>query len=412
MQKQEGAVILIPADILARCTVLAGNDRSISNASVTIFDSLRLAFLSDLSRHLLADARVRSMPDVATFAYWIRSANLNRIANTYKQSSEFRVGLGLSFHICPANVPVNFAFSMAFGLLAGNSCVLRLPSRSSETVDVLVESISSLLREPKYHELNDGLHLIRYEHDDVVNRHWLAMADGRIVWGGDATVAHMRSMPCAPRSREVAFSDRYSFAVLDPRAVLDLDKNELSKLCAALFNDIYLMDQGACSSPQLYVWLGSDRDVEIAKSLLWPALASYAKERYTLQPVHVMDKYVQLCSQIAHNTHISSVQWGDNWLYRVELSDVQSDQEQCRGYFGTVYEVTLDSLERLAFIVNERYQTLTYFGIDIDTIKKWLMLNKVRGIDRVVPIGKAIDMDVIWDGYDIIRSLSREVTIE
>ena len=33
------------------------------------------------------------------------------------------------------------------------------------------------------------------------------------------------------------------------------------------------------------------------------------------------------------------------------------------------------------------------------------------GIDRVVPIGQALDMTFIWDGYDINRLLSREIEI-
>ena len=31
------------------------------------------------------------------------------------------------------------------------------------------------------------------------------------------------------------------------------------------------------------------------------------------------------------------------------------------------------------------------------------------GIDRVVPVGKALDMDVIWDGYMLVEQLSRIV---
>jgi hypothetical protein len=33
------------------------------------------------------------------------------------------------------------------------------------------------------------------------------------------------------------------------------------------------------------------------------------------------------------------------------------------------------------------------------------------GIDRIVPMGKAMDFALIWDGYDLIRQMSRRVTI-
>ena len=40
------------------------------------------------------------------------------------------------------------------------------------------------------------------------------------------------------------------------------------------------------------------------------------------------------------------------------------------------------------------------------------MRNNLLGIDRVVPIGKALDISLIWDGYDVIDSLSRTITLE
>ena len=30
------------------------------------------------------------------------------------------------------------------------------------------------------------------------------------------------------------------------------------------------------------------------------------------------------------------------------------------------------------------------------------------GIDRFVPIGKALGIDIIWDGYEVLKSLSRD----
>jgi hypothetical protein len=38
--------------------------------------------------------------------------------------------------------------------------------------------------------------------------------------------------------------------------------------------------------------------------------------------------------------------------------------------------------------------------------------NGLSGIDRIVPVGKALDMGVIWDGYDLIRTMSRIVNTQ
>ena len=60
-------------------------------------------------------------------------------------------------------------------------------------------------------------------------------------------------------------------------------------------------------------------------------------------------------------------------------------------------------------IINNKYQTLTYFGLEKSSLKNFVIDNKLIGIDRIVPIGQALDMCLIWDGFDVIKSLSRIV---
>ena len=114
----------------------------------------------------------------------------------YSLDRQLRIGLGLTFHICPANVPVNFAYSMAFGLLAGNSCVLRLPSKESDSATLLVQAINAQLADPSHLAMRQVLLLLRFERDDDLSRFWISAADGRVVWGGDETVAHMFARSC------------------------------------------------------------------------------------------------------------------------------------------------------------------------------------------------------------------------
>ncbi len=67
----------------------------------------------------------------------------------------------------------------------------------------------------------------------------------------------------------------------------------------------------------------------------------------------------------------------------------------------------MNTLEGLCPIVNEKYQTLTYFGVEAEKLQEMVMKNCLRGIDRIVPVGKAMDIGIVWDGYDIIGILSR-----
>ncbi len=404
-------MIPIPNNLSHKVTVLAGAVNSISNYPVETFNETRIEFLAELSRRLLADSVAKSLPDVATFAFWCRRANLMQIRRIYLKEERFRMGLGLTFHICPANVPVNFAFSMAFGLLSGNTCVLRLPSKASASADILVKLISSQLEQPQFHQLRDALSLIRYDRDDEISRFWMSVSDGRIVWGGDKTVAHMRSFASKYRSREVSFSDRYSLCAVEPKSILRMEEPAFKKFCADLFNDIYLMDQAACSSPQLIAWIGEKEDVQSAQARLWSAVVKIAEEKYSLQAVHVMDKFVQSCRSAVSGPHVESIERSGNVLYRIALSALSQHQDECRGYFGTVHEVVLPNLDALAPIVNERYQTLTNQGIKNSDVREWIVRNQLRGIDRVVSVGHALDMNIVWDGYDVVNNLSRIIDI-
>ena len=76
------------------------------------------------------------------------------------------------------------------------------------------------------------------------------------------------------------------------------------------------------------------------------------------------------------------------------------------------YEYITNDINKISKYVNNKYQTLTYFGLDKKEIKKFIVENEVNGIDRVVPIGQALDMSFYWDGYDLNRILSRIVDIK
>ena len=41
-----------------------------------------------------------------------------------------------------------------------------------------------------------------------------------------------------------------------------------------------------------------------------------------------------------------------------------------------------------------------------------MLENNIFGIDRVVPIGSSLEIDLIWDGFDIVKTLSREVSFK
>ena len=60
-------------------------------------------------------------------------------------------------------------------------------------------------------------------------------------------------------------------------------------------------------------------------------------------------------------------------------------------------------------ICNSKFQTLTYFLNDNSVLENFLKRNNFVGVNRVVPIGQALEMSLNWDGNDLIRIMSRKI---
>ena len=105
--------------------------RSSSSAPLQPFAEDVIEWLNALSGSLLKDPQSRQYPDIVTFAFFCRRANLLKARTIYGscQDNQPRLGRGLVFHIAPSNVPVNFAYSLVAGLLAGNSNIVRVSQK-------------------------------------------------------------------------------------------------------------------------------------------------------------------------------------------------------------------------------------------------------------------------------------------
>ena len=374
------------------------------------YDERACELLHQLSLRLLADPAARPFTDVMAFAFWCRRANIARLQRDYAEPRA-RLGRGLVFHVAPSNVPANFAYSWAFALLAGNASVVRVSSKEFAQVDLICRTLGQLLQSPGFAELAAMTAVVRYPHDDGLTAQFSAMCHARIVWGGDRAIAAIRQAPLAARATEIAFADRYSFCAMDAASVLQADGKTLSRLAEGFYNDVFLMDQNACSSPHLLVWLGAPEQIAAAQAAFWPAAHAVAAARMELQPVHAVDKYTLLCRNAAEHGNVAASVRHGNHLYRVALDSVAAGVDGLRGKYGMVYEFNARQLDEVAHIVNSKYQTLTYFGLSHEQGAGFVLRNRLAGIDRIVPVGSALDMGIIWDGYDLVRSLSRIVDV-
>ena len=146
MQRLGGAVILMQLSFneLQYVVGTAETVEQMSKAKVLRpFDDSVIEFLNDLSSLLRKN---REYPDVATFGFWCRKAALLQEKDKYDDIDK-RFGKGVVFHSTPSNVPVNFAFSFASGLIAGNANIVRLPGKPFPQVDIICDAVKKLLND-------------------------------------------------------------------------------------------------------------------------------------------------------------------------------------------------------------------------------------------------------------------------
>lgn len=378
---------------------------NITDAPLQAYSDEVMEFTALLSKNLMKSPTLRAYPDISALAFWCRKANLQKMKENCPEADK-RLGRGLCFHVAPGNIPINFAFSYLFGLLAGCSNIVRLSSKQYPQIQPVCDAIAEAMTSCP--EIEKRTAFVRYGHDDEITAEFCKNADARVIWGGDRTIATVKTMPSKPRCIDVCFADRYSVCIVDGKAILDADDTTMSRLIDGFYNDTYLMDQNACSSQQLIFWLN---DSEAARQRFWSGLYKYTQKKYEVQAALGIDKYTRMFEDILDGKPIERVERATNLLYRVELSKLEGNLTELRGKGGYFYEYSLKDIKDIAPSVTDKFQTITYFGIDPEEVRKFVVSNHLRGIDRIVPIGKAMDIGIMWDGFDLVRILSRYVDL-
>ncbi|WP_243166186.1 acyl-CoA reductase [Acetobacterium fimetarium] len=366
-----------------------------------------ISYLNALSKELLRNKKAKVYPDVVTFGFWCRKAAMEELKKDYTDKIEHRYGRGIAFHIAPSNVPVNFAYSMVAGLLAGNANIGRLPSKEYEQVDLIIEAMERTLGNPKYENLRPYFCLIKYGHSEKITEYLSALCDTRIIWGGNQTIETIRRAALKPRAIEVTFADRYSMAIINADQYLEaMDKEKIAR---GFYNDTYLTDQNACTSPRIIFWMGNH--INEAQEEFWKRLNTIVEKEYNLQGVQAVSKLTTLCELGATHQGVHQIITKNNLTIRVALEKIEEDLMDYRGNSGYFMECRVKNLDELLPLCKSQCQTLSYYGVDLSQIEEFLRNNRPQGIDRVVPIGKTMDFELVWDGVDLIERLTRVVKI-
>ena len=369
-----------------------------------VFSEEAVAFLTAFSARILSDAEVKAYPDVVTLGFWCRPAALRQMQKIY-DAERNRLGRGIVFHIAPSNVAVNFAYSCLAAFLAGNASVVRLPSKDFPQVDVLCRIFAETLAD--FSALFPYFLFVRYGHAQEVNEHYSRMCQTRVIWGGDATIGAIRCAVLPPRASEITFADRHSLAVIDAPAYLAAEKK--GRIAQDFYNDTYLSDQNACTAPHFVVWLGTAEKVKAAQEVFWSTLHTLVRERYTLQGVQAVDKLTQLYRLGVHAA-AQQIPVEDNLITRVYVAELTEELAAYRAGSGFFIEYDAKELAEIRPLCGASCQTLSYYGVERDSLLRAVLAMRPAGVDRIVPMGRTMDFALVWDGVDLIRTMSRAIT--
>ena len=387
---------------------LVGN-KEIKKISLSPYDKEVLDFLVDLSEDLNLTKDIKNYPDIKTFAFFCRNKNLIKLKKNFLVSSrDIRLGLGLIFHITPSNIPTNFAYSLIFGLLTGNSNIVKVPSRDFKQIDIISKSINKILSK-KYKRVKEMIKIVKYKNNESFTKKISSICDARLIWGGDQSIENIRKYNLHASAIDLTFADRYSLCIIDTKKFLKAKYDNLTRIVERFYNDTYVADQNACSSPHMVLWLG--KKSHKAKSKFWEELSKLVEKKYNLTHDAAIEKYTELCKKIINDKNVKSFRTYTNNVYTVVLKNLNGSLDTYRGKWGFFYEYDIKKLEQIKKYINKKFQTLTYFGVEKVDLKDFIIKNKLQGIDRIVPVGQALDIGFYWDGYDINNILTRVVDI-
>ncbi len=389
--------------------VLAGESDILSlqrKSADPIFDKQNLIFLNELSKSILRNRSYKEFTDIVAFAFFIRKANLNSYRKIYKDVLNDSIGRGLVFHIAPSNVPINFAYSLAAGLCSGNNNIIKVSSKEFLQTDIICDELSKLFSIDEFSCFKKKISIVRYDKNQEINRTLSEKCDARIIWGGDNTVRDIRKFPIQPRSIDITFPDRFSICIVDSKNYLQ--EEDKTKIAEGFYNDTYFFDQNACTSPRLIYWLGNTKDNSNAQDIFYKVLKDMIKKKNYEINSWISSNRVTSTYMASIDLEIKSIISDEETpLTVVTLKELQKGLYKYNSPGGVFFQYNSKGMNDLVEIIDQKFQTLSYISMDQSKIKNFIIANGAKGVDRIAKNGTASNFSFHWDGYDLIRQMSR-----
>ena len=383
--------------------------------TLATFDQCIRDFIDRFAKEILKDPQLKIYPDLVSLAFWMRKKNIAKLESAYASNKKgvVKVSVGRVIHFAPSNVDTIFIYSLFLSLMVGNQNIVRVSSKTTPQRDILINLLCKLLNLDEFKGLQSSLLIVNYPHSDEITEYLCSSVDLRVIWGGDDTVNSISSLKLPPTANEIKFANKYSLAFIDAASLSNLAVAEFDNLVANFVNDCFWFSQQGCSSPRTVIWKNQENFTnEIEK--FWSAVSIKAEAMFSDQ-VDIADIINKLVASNLVAIHTDScIINTDHWMAtRLQIEDlkVHNSLRELHCGAGLFLECGIKSVFELANIVDRKTQTIGYFGFDVQSLKK-VLLDEMIYVDRIVPLGSSLEFDVIWDGYDLLESMSRNVSFK
>lgn len=365
------------------------------------------------------DAReLDEVPGIVFLRMWLRRGTLEPIISRELGSNSLDGGwteygsarckafpLGVVGHWPAANVEIQPILSMTCSLLGGNAALVRIPSSLVDLTRILVEK---LVQSDPSERLTRRIFMAAFEHGRRDLHEAMARAvDGAVIWGGQEAVSQVRSLPFPHWGRMAVFGPRISVAAMDAGAWSNPE--EQKKWCLRMARDVWQFDQQACSSPQvLYLERKVGQSTDQFLSTLQGAFETenQAHPRQAIPAALTSTISRARASWLLDDpSHGAVFPLSPDWTLLIGSgSDIP---QPVQGKTLTVLAV--DDLRDAISKLDGNVQTLGLGMADVEKENELASLAGLRGVDRIVKLGRMHTFVPPWDGVDLIRPMVRMV---
>lgn len=393
--------------------IIIGNtsvEKIINERPFEIFSKDVIKLFSLISKDILNYKKINSFPDLASYGFFCREINLNNIKKKYHYHTSERGGRGLALHFTPSNVPLNFAYSLFFSLITGNVTIIRIGKNNYEQTKIFLKFLKKRLDTKLFSSLSKKVLIINYEKNYEINNYLSKNCEIRIIWGGDNSINEIRKSKIEPHTYELTFPDRYSLCIISSSAYLNSHnhKNEAIKF----YNDTLTFDQNACTSPRLIIWNGTKKINSKARLKFWKYYEKIIKnKKYLFKEGTIIQKIKSQYSSAIELGGINPSLSKDNYVKNSIIKIFPNNLENFNAPGGFFLEYHCNDLNIIKNKLSTKIQTITSIGFSPKEIAKKIGVFNSKGVFRVVPNGQSSNMDLIWDGYEVIFQMSKKINL-